>query len=257
MTSTPDHFDSLREDSLQLAHHAVHYAYDRIAVQEVRSRDVVRVTLVAMAVRLCRSQEAVCMLVAERLNDAAAAVMRSAVEQHFLFKAVNMDPTNLRLASEEAASERVKALKGLSNLSHDERADEVTDEAISEQLSQIEAKRTYSVHEWARVTGELGTFNTLWRSLCTYAHGSLVAIDRYLDVAPDGAVRGLNVEVERVSSIGYVITSTIQVLEALSVVDTAPSSEAEQARFATLKLAAATLHDRFCALPTPGIETAG
>lgn len=256
MSVSSDQLDSLREESLKLGHQAVQYAYSRIAVQDVRSRDFVRVALVAMGMRLCRSQEAVCLLVSERLNDAAAAVMRSAVEQSFLFKAVVMNPANLRLASEEAESERAKALKGLSNLSPEERAEEVTDEAIFEQLSQIEAKRTFNVHEWARITGDLGTFNTLWRSLCTYAHGSLVAIDRYLDVAPDGSVRGLNVEVERVPSIGYAVTSTLMVLEALGAIDTAPSSEAEQARYGSLKAAAVALHDRYCALPDTHIDTA-
>lgn len=45
-------------------------------------------------------------------------------------------------------------------------------------------------------------------------------------------------------------------MEALAAIDIAPSSDAERACFACLKAAAVTLHDRFCAVPTPGIDTA-
>ena len=45
-------------------------------------------------------------------------------------------------------------------------------------------------------------------------------------------------------------------MEALAAIDTAHSSDAELACFACLKAAAVTQHDRCCALPTPGIDTA-
>ena len=244
----------LRGDALQFCKQVEQFARDSISRQQATQDDSARIAMIAMAVRMFKSHQAVRQLVTSELNDAAAAVLRSMLEQYFLLRAVVENPDVLKLAAEEAEVERRKALRGLEELSPDERGDEITDDAIAAALAGIEAKRTYNAYEWAKATGLVGFHNTIWRSLCSYAHGSLVAIERYVKIAPDGTVQGITAVVEPVASIDYAITACWLLLDTVKAIDKAPGSEVSRARYQILRVNFEGLQGRYWAIARPNFD---
>ena len=170
MTQTTDEASQLRADALQFGRQAEQFALDSLPRQQADQGDGVRIALVAMAVRMCRSHQAIRQLVEANLNDGAAAVLRGLLEQYFVLKALVRDPQDLKLAAEEAMSERRKALKGLKRMQPSDRGAEITDEALDVAIAEITAKKEYNVYEWAKKANCLGVYHTIWRRLCTYAH---------------------------------------------------------------------------------------
>lgn len=213
----------IRSAALGYADQVRRYGEKVIPQQQAGQNDRVRITLIAMIVRLFQTQQAITQLVKLNLNDSAAAVLRGMFEQYFVFKALIADPGNLDRALEEAEYERRKALKGLREMGS-ERADEITDESLNEAIAEITAKRSYNVYEWAEKAGSLGVYHTAWRRLCTYAHACIHAIEKYVFISSDGVVQGINSVIEEVESIDFVLTSSSLLLEAVDLIDSHPAT---------------------------------
>lgn len=233
---------------------AEQYALDSLPLQQATQDDNARIAMVAMAVRMYRTHQAVCKLVDGNLNDAAGAVLRSLFEQYFVLLAVLNDPKSLDVAVEEAMSERRKALQGLRRMHPSERGPEITDAALDAAIAAIKAKKDYNVYEWARKSGCLGVYHTIWRRLCTYSHGCLLAIEDYVDVSSSGVVHGIKSVVERTASIDFVITSGGLLLEAVKAIDKAPSTELQRKRYEILQANFAGLRERYWALSGTDVD---
>ena len=213
--------------------------------QQCGQDDNVRIALVAMSVRIYRTHQAVCKLVASDLNDAAAAVLRSLLEQYFVLVAVIADPQNLEIAAKQAEGERFKALTGLKNMRPEDRGPLVTDNALDEALAGITAKNGYNVWEWAQKANCIGVYHTLWRRLCGYAHGCFYAIEEYVATEPDGVVHGITSVVERTSSIDYVITSSGLLLEAIEAVVAASDTSQHREHLEIVQTNCRRLRERY------------
>ncbi len=254
MTQTTDEASQLRADALYFGRQAEQFTLDSLSYQHAGQGDGVRIALVAMAVRMYRSHQAIRQLVEANLNDGAAAVLRGLLEQYFVLKALVRDPQDLKLAVEEAMSERRKALKGLTRMHASDRGAEVTDEALEAAIAEITAKKEYNVYEWAEKADCLDVYHTIWRRLCAYAHGCLLAIEEYVVTTSDGVVHGVTSVVERDASIDFIITSGGLLLEAIKSIDKAPGTELQRSRFQILLNNFSRLRTRYWELCGAGLD---
>lgn len=125
---------ALRQEALQLAERVDGHAVEVLGQQFSYQDEGQRIALHAQSVRMLQTFRAVTKLVEEELHDGAAAVLRSLVEQNFVFTAVLKDPELLQQAVKVEEGEQRKALRALSTLPLDCRPQGMTDEALSEAI---------------------------------------------------------------------------------------------------------------------------
>lgn len=206
------------------------YARESLAAQTAMQDERDRIFLQACAVRMFRFFQAICALVTADLNDAAGAVLRNLLEQHYVLSAVRKDPAAIQVLANELSEEGHKAIKGLATLSPEGRPAELTHERLQEALTQLKQGGGFKVYDWARRAELTDSYHTLWRRLCDYAHGSPAMIDEYLETGEDGQIISIRSKVARAFAIEFILIASGILLDAVKALDTRPGSELVRAR---------------------------
>lgn len=220
----------LRRDSLALAERVDRHAVEVLVQQISYQNEGHRIALHALSVRMLQTCRAVVTLVEEHLHDGAAAVLRSLVEQHFVFSALHKNPALLEQARKEEEGEQRKALGGLTKLPADLRAEEMSDEVLHEAMAQ-RGTAGFDVWAWAKRADLEPMYQSLWRHLSFNAHGALHAINEYVVVAEDEqTILGIRKTVLPERSIDFVLTAIQILMACVCAIDRQPMTEQRRAR---------------------------
>lgn len=219
---------ALRTEALRLARRVEGYAAEVLTQQESYQDEGPRIAQHAQSVRMLQTFRAVLKLVECDLNDGAAAVLRSLVEQHFVYTALLKAPGLLALAVSQEEGEQSKALKGLRKVPPDARPDHVTDAVLDAEISQRSASG-FNAQQWAEKAGLDAMFQTLYRHLSFNAHGALHATNDYVVVNDEGTVLGIRAHILRERSIGFVLDAIGIVMACVAGMDRQPMTEARRA----------------------------
>lgn len=236
---------ALRQEALQLAERVDGHAVEVLGQQFSYQDEGQRIALHAQSVRMLQTFRAVTKLVEEELHDGAAAVLRSLVEQNFVFTAVLKDPELLQQAVKVEEGEQRKALRALSTLPLDCRPQGMTDEALSEAI-EMRGTASFEAFFWAQKAGLEFTYQTLWRHLSFNAHGALHATNDYFEMADDGeTVLRIRKTVLADRSIDFVLTAVGILMECAGAMDRQPMTDQRRARRELLGTAWNGLRDRY------------
>lgn len=235
----------LRQEALRHGARVIQYAIATLPLQRASANDRWRVAVTAMAVRIFKTHQAISKLVQSDLNDGAAALLRVSLEQYFVLKAVVSDPDSLNVAMQEALAEKRKVFTGLKEMPASERAAEITDAALDEAIEGIKFKSGFNTWNWAQRIDCLGLYHTLWRRLSAYAHGSLLAVESYLQPTPDGVGHTVSPIVEEMDSIEFVLVSASILADAVNSVDLASGADERRPQFDQLVSDFRDLQERF------------
>lgn len=192
---TTDEKSALRTEIREFADRLERWSLQTLERQVTTPNDHHRIFLLAQGVRISRSFQAVRLLFDAGLNDAAAAVLRALLEQAYVVIAVGRDASLFIVLAKQALVENHKALMGLLKLDTATRPDDLTDDAILAALEQTQSGDGFSAYFWADKAGVLSNYLTMYRRLCTFAHGSMHGASEYLKIGPTGAVVGIATEV--------------------------------------------------------------
>ncbi|WP_114470221.1 DUF5677 domain-containing protein [Pseudorhodoferax soli] len=162
-----------------------------VTQQKVSRDDAHRTLLLLMVVRMHRFFQAVLLLVEDGLYDSAAALMRSFLEQWFVFAAVSNEPDLARRYAVQTQAESRKALSGLRRLDATCRAPELTERVLDDAIAAYGPGEGFNVAWWAERTGNLDTYLTLYRRLSMHAHGAGAPLEDYVQMDDRGEVVGL------------------------------------------------------------------
>lgn len=206
------------------------FSIEALAAQGAMQHENVRIFLLAHAVRMLRAFQAVCTLVAADLNDGAGAVLRSLLEQHYVFTAIHRDPDALNRLADEMSAEGFEAMKALMKVSPDVRGDVLSNERLQEAQTHFKQGSGFHAHNWAGRVGMADSYFSLWRTLCGYAHGSSSMIHEYLQRDQNGNIVHIRSKVAVVAAIEFVLMSSGMLVDAVRAVDTRPGSELIRAR---------------------------
>ena len=236
---------ALRKEALQLAERVDGHAVEVLGQQFSYQDEGQRIALHAQSVRMLQTFRAVTKLVEEELHDGAAAVLRSLVEQNFVFTAVLKCPELMHRAVKDEEGEQYKALRGLSKLPFDCRPENMTNEVLSEAMA-LRGTAGFDAFFWAQKAGQEFTYQTLWRHLSFNAHGALHATNDYFEMADDGAtVLRIRKTVLVDRSIDFVLTAIGILMECAGAMDRQPMTEQRRARRELLGTAWNGLRDRY------------
>lgn len=239
----PTEIGLLRAEALQLAGSVEKYAVDVLEQQVREQHEGQRIVLLALAVRMLQTYRAVLNLMGECLHDGAGAVLRSLLEQHFVFVALLKDPELFRLANKQEQGEQKKALRGLKKLAPGWRPEYLTDEALEVEIASRDPSG-FEVWKWAHEAGLEDSYHTLYRLLSVNAHGALHALNDYLIVSDDGIVLGIRSRILPVRATDFVVASVGILMNAVGSIDNQPMTEARRARREQLGSELESLRDR-------------
>lgn len=252
MTQAPTAIE-LRRNALDLAGRIDIYAAEVLQQQESYQNEGHRIALHALSVRMLQTSRAVWMLVGEGLNDGAAAVLRSLVEQHFVFTALLNKPDLMHQACKDEAAEQRKALKGLGSLPADCRPESITSEVLEAAIAQRDPGG-FSVFDWAREAGLEVMYQTLWRHLSFNAHGALHAVNDYLVGDGGDTILRIRPNILQVRSIDFVLTAVGILMTTVGAIDRQPSTEQRRARREMLGRSWSDMRDQYYALAEAALE---
>lgn len=220
-----------------------------LSAQQAGQTENHRIAIFACAVRMLRTYQAVHALVDRDLNDGAAAVLRSLLEQNYVFTALCKDESKLLDAVREVSGEGRKALNGLLKVRLESRPLELTDAVLVKAIGEHPNTSGFQVHSWAQAAGLEDTYHTIYRTLSTFAHGSIGAIEKYLDMDQDGVIHGIRSRVAATNAIEFVLIAGGLILEAARAVDNRPGIEVQRARIGYLSSLHSELYENYWALP--------
>lgn len=235
---------ALRAEVLRLSQRVDEHAAEVLSQQVSYQHEGHRIALLALSVRMLQTYRAVFILVKEGLHDGAAAVLRTMVEQHFVFTALFHDPALLLKAEMEEQGDQRKALKALRSLAPDARPDNLT-EAVLDAEIEGRSETAFAAFVWAQRAGLEDMFQTLYRHLSFNAHGALHAINDYLVTGGDGMVVGVRSRILPERSIDFVLVAIGIMLAAERSMDGQPLTEVRKARRECLGSELEALRERY------------
>ncbi|CAN7505194.1 DUF5677 domain-containing protein [Acidovorax delafieldii] len=240
--------DQLLVDALEHASKVLHLAEQILSRQEIYQREYAQIALVAQAVRMFRTFEAVTVLVREELCDGAGAILRSLLEQYFVFSAVQDKPEHLRLLAAEDQTEKYKALSGLLKLEPEFKSGALAEDNIRAELSKLEKGGGFNAYDWAHRVGESSTYLTLYRRLSVYAHGAGSGLDLYVEMDADGVVLGVRSRVAQDQAVDFVLTGARIMLHAAKAVCGNTATSSLSATISDLESISGQLLGKHCAI---------
>lgn len=236
-----------REASLHAAR-VRNLAVEVLSGQEISQAEHARIASLAQAVRMLRTFEAVTVHVEAELCDGAGAVLRSLLEQHFVFTAVRSDPESLRRLAAEDQSEKHKAMAGLLKLDAELLTAELTKDRILEEQAKLQKGSGFNAFDWAERAGDTSAYITLYRKLSTYAHGAASGLDQYIQMDREGTVLGIRSRVATEEGIDFVLTGARIMLRAVPEFLTDKNQAVLSAKLSELQTAADHLYARYSKL---------
>lgn len=213
---------------------------------QVASReDHHRIFLLAQGVRVFRAFQAVRLLTKAGFNDAAGGVLRTLIEQAFVMCAIAKDANLMSVLVDQLLAEKHKAFSGLLKLEAAERPDFLTPDRIMAAMEESKKGSGFNAHFWAEKCDLVHVYHTLYRRLCTFAHGSMGGVSEYMKVDASGAVTSIMGDVQ-VSVENYVLTAASIVQDAVKLI-VADDAEPELIqRLEDLSKEQLDLFDRWC-----------
>ena len=240
--------DQLLVDALEHASKVLHLAEEVLSRLEINQREYVQIALFAQAVRMLRTFQAVTVLVRENLCDGAGAILRSLLEQYFVFSAVKENPEHLRLLAAEDQTERHKALSGLLKLEPEFKTGALAEDNIRAELSKLEKGCGFNACDRAHRVGESSTYLTLYRRLSVYAHGAGSGLDSYIQMDADGVVLGVRSRVAQDQAVDFVLTGARITLHAARAFCEGAATSSLSAMIRDLESISGQLLDRYCSI---------
>lgn len=248
MTESSAEFDAhtvrLLGDAQSLAQHVEQVAADVLMYQGIPRDDRHRLLLLMMARRMNPFFQAVRRLAASGLYDSAAAMLRSLLEQAYVFGAIHRDPAALDLLRKQGDGEMRKALGGLLRLSADFRPPELTDDVLQEAIDQLNEHGGFNAFDWADKSGLSESYLTLYRRLCAHAHGSMLPLADYVHWHDDAESFSLGDSNVRDDIPGYLVAGCSLMLDVSVALAGWSATEAMQADIARVGTALSTLAAR-------------
>lgn len=242
---------ALRAEALRLASRVETYVVAVLGQQTSYQNEGHRIALHALSVRMLQTFRAVFKLVEEGLHDGAAAVLRSLVEQHFVFTALLDKPELMARACKDEEAEQRKALSGLKKLPSDFRSETMTNDALDAAIAQRTSGK-FDVCYWAQQAGLEDMYQTLWRHLSFNAHGALHAINDYVAADDDGTITGIRPNILAVRSIDFVLTAIGILMASAGAIDRQPMTEQRRAQREVLGADLGALRERYYVLALHG-----
>ncbi|QTN29595.1 hypothetical protein HZ993_07195 [Rhodoferax sp. AJA081-3] len=196
---------------------------DRLAVSELGTMQAlqtekVRIFAMATGRRALTYFRAVVSLVESNLYEPAGAVLRVLLELVLVLHVVNDSPEQLDVLAKQSLGENRKALKGLKTVSLDSRPEWLTDDSIEKVLSELTMEQSgFNAHYWADKSGNMETYNTMYRRLNAFSHASLVALDAYLPVNAKAEIIGVRGDVGRESGPQFLVSASSILLGILQI----------------------------------------
>lgn len=163
-----------------------------------------------------------------RLIGPAGAILRSLLEQHFVAAAISKDANAFVDLMETHEFQRLRALRKLKRISHDNRDGSVTDAKIDAAIKNVNAdSQETNIRDWAKRGDCEDLYDSMYTYLCKYVHPSLKACDEHLILEGERFV-GVTPEVDdRKLPLFVVMASRI----ALSFVDGLCETSSSQRNF--------------------------
>lgn len=196
---------------------------DRLAVTELgamQAHQTERDRIFAMATgrRALTYFRAVVNLVESNLFEPAGAVLRVLLELVLVLHVVNDSPEQLDVLARQSQGENRKALKGLLNISPTARPEWLTDATIADALAELTTEHSgFNAQYWADRSGNMETYNTMYRRLNAFSHASLVALEAYLPVNENAQITGVRGDVGRESGPQFLVSASSILLGILQI----------------------------------------
>lgn len=176
-----------------------------------------RIFLIAQAVRALQYFQAIITLISTGSCEPAGAILRVLLEQIFVFKAVYANPGELNVLVEQSQGESIKSLNALSRLPEDWRPDDLTEDRIQAAIAEIGGgPGKFDAFYWAGRSGLRHHYDTMYRSLSVYSHGSLAAIARYVQMDASGAILGIRNDAAQESAGQFLVDASSIMLDILA-----------------------------------------
>lgn len=186
--------------------------------QSTKREDYDRIFFLAQTMRIYRGFQAVCLLVDHGLHDAAGAALRVLIEQTYVMHSVSNDQTLLKELAQQSETENHKALTGLLKTDHTSRPNGLTNDHINRALEDLEAGSAFNAYFWAEKSGLTDDYQTMYRRLCTFSHGSMNGTVEYLKFDKYGEVTGISSRLLIDIAPNYVVSAASIMIHAVNVV---------------------------------------
>lgn len=239
---------ALMTDSLACARRLDAFATSMLSAHGVPQDDNHGIVLFTYAVRMSRYFQAVCKLVECGLNDAAGTTLRCLLEQSFVFCSICDDASLLHRLARESSGDGRKALGGLLKVAPEHRAPELTAEQIEEDRAKMMEGAGFNVFDWAKQCGQTDVYQTTYRRLNTFAHGSMGAITEYLVMDSQQSVQRVRADVAHGLVPDFLSTASAILLNAVNAVTQAEATEPQRTEAIQIESQLEALRQRTYAL---------
>lgn len=237
--------ENLTTQALSIANNLDHLAVSVLGAAQATQSERHRIFAMATAVRSLSYFRAVVRLNEAKLYEPAGASLRVMLELIFILKAVHQTPDLLDSLAMQTFGENRKALNALAKVSQDSRPDWLTDEVIQAELSGFDSKQHgFNAAFWADQSGDAETYNTMYRRLNNFSHGSLGALEAYLPVNESNQFISVRTDVGKEYSAQFLVSASSMLLEILQIIEDDHAGKSRCDDFAWFGAALSQLQDQ-------------
>lgn len=200
------------------SHEMERFAVAELGGMQALQTEKLRILAMATSRRALTYFRAVVGLVESNLYEPAGAVLRVLLELVLVLTVINDSPDQLEVLAKQSLEESRKALNGLLKVSPTARPEWLTNDTIVDAIAELGIKHSgFSAQYWAEKSGNIETYNTMYRRLNVFSHASLGALEAYLPVNEQNQFTGVRGDVGQESAAQFLVSASSILLGILQI----------------------------------------